>query len=881
MPDCMLTPLTNESVITYTQSSGVQGVDTQSHFLLTIQSQFSDINLSFVSQQATTSQVIDYEMRQLSFEKIELDEEAGFTDVAESGVESFGLSHDESFGEPDVSRTQEPIVAEVNTQEPILAEFNGQEDESAPSDGQFFYDDEGLDTAYETEYDVQSSEDAGTDDDDDDDDEDFLVDEENKIVELGVDIHLFSISMDLPFDNIGVTNLVLDDVLEGEDVDVINPDGFDDDLGNDDETDDYRRRRRNLKLYKNDSVMIRARCDGKVPVFTMSQCTRPTGLNRGMEVGPSASSGSATRSKKRKNIVYKPNTTVKIVIERNTYPSLLTRVFKRIYICLGALKLDFRACRRDLLGLDGAFMKGLFPGQVLAAIGLDSNNGIYPLAYALVEAKRVPYKHVVAACWNMALNDRATRPPKAWVNPCYWLTTWRETYSYKVGRPRKKRKRSKHKDEPFVKDGKLSGKRRTITSQSCKNTRHTKATCKRQGRNNAEASASASRQAQIGLSVAAGQGGAGGPDGVCVGNQVAIAPRAVEIAGLPSSTTIDLDAPSSSTSSTNQQQQSSIISQVVEEPIPNALFNDPCHEPLHDVSTSQESLSNVQSSHSLLELIEPKNFKEPMLESSWIEVIQEEIYESERLQVLELVPCPDKVMLIKLKWIFKVRKDEFGGVLKNKDRLVAQGFKQKEGIDFEESFAPVARIEAIRIFVANSTNKNMKIYQMDIKTAFLNGELKEEDTRCSTSGSAQFLGDKLVRWSSKKQKSNAISSTVVEFITLCGFCAHILWMRSQLTYYGFQFNKVPLYCNNKSVIALCCINVQHSRAKHTDVRYHFIKEQVENRIVELYFVRTKYQLADIFIKPLPRERFNFLIEKLSMRSMSSKTLKRLTEEDDE
>nr|GEW54855.1 integrase, catalytic region, zinc finger, CCHC-type, peptidase aspartic, catalytic [Tanacetum cinerariifolium] len=99
--------------------------------------------------------------------------------------------------------------------------------------------------------------------------------------------------------------------------------------------------------------------------------------------------------------------------------------------------------------------------------------------------------------------------------------------------------------------------------------------------------------------------------------------------------------------------------------------------------------------------------------------------------------------------------------------------------------------------------------------------------------------------------------------------------------YGFQFNKIPLYCDNKSAIALCCNNVQHSRAKHIDVDYHFIKEQVENRIVKLYFVRTEYQLADIFTKPLPRERFNFLIEKLGMRSMSPKTLKCLAEEMDE
>ncbi|GJW23908.1 hypothetical protein Tco_0037719 [Tanacetum coccineum] len=87
-------------------------------------------------------------------------------------------------------------------------------------------------------------------------------------------------------------------------------------------------------------------------------------------------------------------------------------------------------------------------------------------------------------------------------------------------------------------------------------------------------------------------------------------------------------------------------------------------------------------------------------------------------------------------------------------------------------------------------------------------------------------------------------------------------MRSQLTDYGFQFNKIPLYCDNKSAIALCCNNVQHSRAKHIDVRYHFIKEQVKNGIVELYFVRIEYQLADIFTKPLLRERLNFLIDRL-------------------
>ncbi|GKB92875.1 hypothetical protein Tco_0965147, partial [Tanacetum coccineum] len=105
--------------------------------------------------------------------------------------------------------------------------------------------------------------------------------------------------------------------------------------------------------------------------------------------------------------------------------------------------------------------------------------------------------------------------------------------------------------------------------------------------------------------------------------------------------------------------------------------------------------------------------------------------------------------------------------------------------------------------------------------------------------------------------------------------------RSQLTDYGLVFNKIPLYCDNKSVIALCCNNVQHSRSKHIDIRHHFIKEKVENGVVELYFVRTVYQLADIFTKVLPRERLAFLIDKLGMKSMSPETVKKLADEEEE
>ncbi|GJW52206.1 hypothetical protein Tco_0093557 [Tanacetum coccineum] len=392
MPHCMLTPHTDEFVITYTQLSSVQRIDTQDHVLPTIQSQLSNINLSFVSQQASPSQVIEDVMRQLSFEETELDGESGFGDVERSVIESSRLSHDESFGVEDLDlNLNEPLdlnVSQIKTQAqlPVFEEPDiGRTQEPIV---------EGLDTVYKSQYDVQSSEEAGTNDDDDD----FLVDEENEIVEPDVDVHLFGISMYVPFDNIGVTNLVLDDDLEGEDVDVINADGFDSDPANDDEISNYRRKRqkfttakeakdrvylhfikskRNLKLYKNDSVRVRTRCDGKVLVFTMSQELDQLAQIMEWKLGLVDQVPQSTN----------PNTTVKIVVERNTNPSLPTRVFQRIYICLGALKLGFRACKRDMLGLDSAIIKGPFSGQVLAAIGFDSNNRIYPFSYALVEAE--------------------------------------------------------------------------------------------------------------------------------------------------------------------------------------------------------------------------------------------------------------------------------------------------------------------------------------------------------------------------------------------------------------------------------------------------------------------------------------------------------------
>ncbi|GJX04334.1 integrase, catalytic region, zinc finger, CCHC-type containing protein [Tanacetum coccineum] len=148
-------------------------------------------------------------------------------------------------------------------------------------------------------------------------------------------------------------------------------------------------------------------------------------------------------------------------------------------------------------------------------------------------------------------------------------------------------------------------------------------------------------------------------------------------------------------------------------PLDNIVGN-----PSRPVSTRKQLASDALwcCFHTELSKVEPKNFKMAVIEDCWFQAMQDEIHEFDRLEVWELVPRPIYVMVIALKWIYKVKLDEYGDVLKNKARLVAKGYRQEEGIDFEESFAPVARIEAIRIFIANAATKNMIIYQMDVKT---------------------------------------------------------------------------------------------------------------------------------------------------------------------
>nr|GEU36833.1 Gag-Pol polyprotein [Tanacetum cinerariifolium] len=203
---------------------------------------------------------------------------------------------------------------------------------------------------------------------------------------------------------------------------------------------------------------------------------------------------------------------------------------------------------------------------------------------------------------------------------------------------------------------------------------------------------------------------------------------------------------------------------------------------------------------------------------------------------------------------------------------------------------------------------------MDVKTTFLNGPLKEEvyvaqpdrfvdpdhpenvyrlrkalyrlkqaprawyDELLKCLTQKVLLKVTIVSWMSKKQNCTAMSSSEAEYVALSISCAQVMLMRTQPQEYGFNYKKITLYCDFQSAIAIACNLVQHSRTKHIHIRYHFIKEQVENGIIELYFVRTEYQLADMFTKSLHEDRFKCLIRRIVMRCLTPAELEDLAKE---
>nr|GEW43880.1 retrotransposon protein, putative, unclassified [Tanacetum cinerariifolium] len=268
--------------------------------------------------------------------------------------------------------------------------------------------------------------------------------------------------------------------------------------------------------------------------------------------------------------------------------------------------------------------------------------------------------------------------------------------------------------------------------------------------------------------------------------------------------------------------------------------------------------------------VEPKTYKDALTQSSWIEVMQEELNELERLE--------------------------------NKVRLVARGYRQEEWIDFEESFASIARLEAIRIFLAYAAHKNMVVYQMDVKTAFLNGNLREEVYMSMMGKISFFLGLQISqspRGIFINQSKYALESLKKYGFESCDPVDTPMVEKSKLDkdkegkaidplhYRGMIGTLLYLTASRPDLhFAICmCAWYQawptEKHSKYIDIRYHFIKEQVENGVIELYFVNTEYQLADLFTKALGRDRIEFLINKLGMRSFTPETLKQLMDKVDE
>ncbi|GJX45240.1 retrovirus-related pol polyprotein from transposon TNT 1-94 [Tanacetum coccineum] len=334
-----------------------------------------------------------------------------------------------------------------------------------------------------------------------------------------------------------------------------------------------------------------------------------------------------------------------------------------------------------------------------------------------------------------------------------------------------------------------------------------------------------------------------------------------------------------------------------------------------------------------LTVVEPKTYKDALTQSCWIKAMQEELNEFERLEVWELVPRPDKVMVITLKWIYKVKLDELGGILKNKARLVARGYRQEEGIDFEESFAPVARLEAIRIFLAFAAHMNMVVYQMDVKTAFLNGNLREEVYVSQSDGFVDPDNPNHVYKLKKalyglKQAPRAwydmLSSFLISQDFSKGSVDPTLFIRKE----GKELLLVQVYVDDiifaASTPELCdlfakiigyslveksklnedkdgkAVDPSHYRgmigtllyltASRPDLqfvicmcaRFSLLSWSIVRKWgIELLCLYGSFKLADIFTKALARERIEFLINKLGMRSFTPETLKQLADEVDE
>ncbi|GJY27415.1 retrovirus-related pol polyprotein from transposon TNT 1-94 [Tanacetum coccineum] len=356
-------------------------------------------------------------------------------------------------------------------------------------------------------------------------------------------------------------------------------------------------------------------------------------------------------------------------------------------------------------------------------------------------------------------------------------------------------------------------------------------------------------------------------------------------------------------------------------------IKEPKNRPLENVignlnqRTLRSQAQNQSNFFCFISTIEPKNVNEALKDESWIIAMQEELNQFIANDVWELVPHPKSMTIVGTKWVYRNKLDEKGVVSCSKARLVAQGYNKQEGIDYDETYASVARLNSIRILLACAYALDFKLFQMDVKSAFLNGFINEEvyvaqppgfidfkkpdhvyklkkalyglkqapkagttylglwypkgtgietvvyadsdhakdyAERKSTSGICTFIGCCLTLWFSKKQTALSISMTKAEYVSAEKACQQALWMKQALIDYDIRLHDVPIMCDNKGAIDLSKNLVQHSRTKHIEIRHHFLRDNVQKGHISIEKVSSEDNIADILTKPLKCESFNYL-----------------------